>query len=625
VVVANNGSSPKNGADREFSPILSCLQDMHERHRGNFDGKVATYIPELAKADPRLFGIALVTADGQVYEVGDSRWLFTLQSISKPFVYGLALQQWGFDHVLSKVGVEPSGEAFNSIIFDERNNRPFNPMVNAGAIVTTALISGAGHDERLDCILKMFRRYAGRPLEIDRGVFSSEKATGHRNRAIAFLERNAGMIDDRIDEHLDLYFEQCSALVSAKDLAVMAATLANNGVNPLTKHRAIEERYVKNMLSVMHSCGMYDYAGEWGYRIGLAAKSGVGGGIIAVLPGQFGIGTFSPLLDEQGNSCRGIKVCEELSERFKLHMFKVRSTAGVVVRRRCRGTTMRSKRLRTSQEQTILDRRAATLCVYELQGNLFFGAMEQVFRKLAAELESVSYLILDFKRVVEVDDCALSLLAQMNATLAKEGRNLILSHLPATAGRELLEKREAEWTEESFFPDTDGALEWCENRLIGEQQADDKLDKGIMPFESMDILAGFNAREVALLQAIVDVASFAAGETIVREGDPADSLFLLAGGQISVYLRLGNGTYHKRLATIAPGVAFGELAIFDGGTRSADVIANRPAICYVLPFAKLDELAGRHPEIRTKLLCNIGRELSVRLRRADDEIRSLEE
>jgi glutaminase len=197
--------------------------------------------------------------------------------------------------------------------------------------------------------------------------------------------------------------------------------------------------------------------------------------------------------------------------------------------------------------------------------------------------------------------------------------------LPVAAGRGLLEKSEAEWIEDSFFPDTDGALEWCENRLIGEEQADDKLEKGIMPLESMDILAGFHAREVALLRAIVDVASFAPGETIVREGDPADSLFLLARGQISVCLRLGNGTHQKRLATIAPGVAFGELAIFDGGTRSADVIADRPAICYVLTFAKLEELAARYPEIRTKLLCNIGRELSVRLRRADDEIRSLEE
>ena len=611
--------------DQEFSPILSCLRQLHEKYRANFDGQVATYIPELARVNPQLFGIALVTADGQVYELGDSRHLFTMQSISKPFVYGLALQQTGVDYVLTKVGVEPSGEAFNSIVFDERRNRPFNPMVNAGAIAITALIHGEGHDRRLSCILKMFGRFAGRPVEIDRAVFASEKTTGHRNRAIAYLERNAGMIDERIDEHLDLYFEQCSALVSAKDLAVMAATLANNGTNPLTGERAIEEPCVKNVLSVMHSCGMYDYAGEWGYRIGLAAKSGVGGGIIAVLPGQLGIGTFSPLLDPQGNSCRGIKVFEELSQRFKLHMFRVRSVPGVVVRRRSQGTTVHSKRMRSSLEQAILDRKAGSICVYELQGNLFFGTLEQVFRKLAAELDCLSYLVLDMKRVLEIDDCAVTLLAELEKALAERGKKVILSHLPAAASRALMESGETSWAKNGIFPDIDAALEWCENRLIAEEGTDNRCDKGMISLEGMDILAGFNEHEIRLLNSIVDVAHFDAGEVIVREGDPADSLFLLAAGLVSVCLWLGDGTRRKRLATIAPGVAFGELAVFDGGTRSADAIADQSTVCYVLPLAKLDELATHHPDIRTKLLNNIGRELSARLRRADAEIRSLEE
>src|SRR5581483_4988359 len=266
-------------------------------------------------------------------------------------------EEHGLERVLGKVGVEPTGEAFNSIVFDERRNRPFNPMVNAGAIATTALIQGRGHDQRLASILGKFSDLAGRPLEIDHAVYISERATGHRNRAIGYLELNAGMIDEPVGDHLDLYFEQCSILVTARDLAVMAATLANNGVNPLTGRRALDERYVKNVLSVMHSCGMYDYAGEWSYRIGLPAKSGVGGGIIAVLPGQFGVGTFSAPLDEQGNSWRGIRVCEQLSERFKLHMFKSRSAEAAVVRRSYRGDAIRSKRRRGSAEEEILNRR----------------------------------------------------------------------------------------------------------------------------------------------------------------------------------------------------------------------------------------------------------------------------
>ncbi len=351
-----------NGANP--SPLIASLQEIHAKYADNFSGKVATYIPELAKANPKLFGIALVTADGQIYQVGDACHSFTIQSISKPFVYGLALEDHGADYVLTKVGVEPTGEAFNSIVFDERNNRPFNPMVNAGAIATTALIKGESAERRLDRVLKKFTDLADRCLAIDHDVYLSESKTGHRNRSIGYLELSAGMIDGQVDEHLDLYFKQCSILASARDLAVMAATLANDGVNPLSGKRALQSAYVKNVLSVMHSCGMYDYTGEWTYRIGLPAKSGVSGGVIAVLPGQFGIGIFSPLLDDQGNSCRGIQVCEELSARFKLHMFGARTTTGVCLRRSYRAATVRSIRQRGSVEQAILDRKGqADLCL----------------------------------------------------------------------------------------------------------------------------------------------------------------------------------------------------------------------------------------------------------------------
>ena len=232
------------------------------------------HIPELAKADPSLFGVALVAADGQVYEIGDADNLFTMQSISKPFVYGFALEDHGVDHVLSKWASNRAAKRSITIVLNERHNRPFNPMVNAGAIATTALIKGKGHDQRLARLLGKFSALAGRSLEIDHGVYISERATGHRNRAIGYLELDFGMIEEPVNEHLDLYFEQCSILVSARDLADMAGTLANNGINPLTGQCALDERYVQNVLSVMHRCGMYDYAGEWSYRIGLPAKSG---------------------------------------------------------------------------------------------------------------------------------------------------------------------------------------------------------------------------------------------------------------------------------------------------------------------------------------------------------------
>jgi glutaminase len=307
----------------KVAPFRATLNALHEKYRGNMEGKVADYIPELALADPNWFAISVVTVDGQSYDVGDYQQQFSIQSVSKPFMFGLALDDHGRDEVLQKVGVEPTGEAFNSIVLDEDSNRPFNPLVNAGAIATADLVRGKDFADRIKRTLAMFGRYVGHEVYIDNAIFLSERTTGHRNRAISHLMLNFGMVSEQIPDSLELYFQQCSILVNAHDLAVMGATLANAGVNPVTKERAIDRQYVKDVLSVMLTCGMYDYAGEWAYRVGLPAKSGVGGGICAVVPGRAGIGIFSPLLDARGNSVRGIQVCEELSQRFGLHAFEL--------------------------------------------------------------------------------------------------------------------------------------------------------------------------------------------------------------------------------------------------------------------------------------------------------------
>ncbi len=223
---------------------------------------------------------------------------------------------------MTKVGVEPTGEAFNSIVLDEASNRPFNPMVNAGAIATSDLVRGQDYPERVRKLLGMFGDYTGREMFIDNSVFMSERMTGHRNRAIGHLMLNFGMVGPQMEESLELYFQQCSVLVNTRDLAMMGATLANGGVHPTSGKRAIDQKYVKYLLSIMLSCGMYDYAGEWAFRVGIPAKSGVAGGIVGVVPGQFGIGVFSPRLDAKGNSVRGIQVFRELSERFGLHAFE---------------------------------------------------------------------------------------------------------------------------------------------------------------------------------------------------------------------------------------------------------------------------------------------------------------
>jgi glutaminase len=274
------------------SPILAYLQKLHARYAQMTEGKVADYIPELAKANPSHFGICVASRDGHLYEVGDTRQEFTMQSISKALSYGLALEDRGEAHVLSRIGVEPSGEAFNAISLRAGSGTPFNPMINAGAIATCGQVLKMDGETRIQRIQKYLSRCAGEALEVDQDVYRSESQTGHRNRAIGWMLRNFGILDEDPDEVLEAYFQQCSLRVTCADLAVMGATLANQGVNPITGERAIAQEYVDNVLGVMATCGMYDWSGEWIYRVGLPAKSGVGGGILAVLPGQLGIGVY---------------------------------------------------------------------------------------------------------------------------------------------------------------------------------------------------------------------------------------------------------------------------------------------------------------------------------------------
>lgn len=265
-------------------PVVDLLRDLHARLLPVTDGALPTYIPPLALARPDSFGIALATLDGHVHAVGDTDIPFTVQSVSKPFVYALALADSGRAIVMSKIGVEPTGDAFNSIALDEATGRASNPMVNAGAIVAAGLVSGSGRAAQFERIRQGLSVFAGRELDVDEEVFAAERRTGNRNRAIAHLLRTVGALDEDVDDILDIYFRQCSVLVTAQDLALMAATLANGGVNPRTGDRAVPADVVGRVLTVMSTCGMYDYAGEWLYDVGLPAKSGVSGGIVAVSP-----------------------------------------------------------------------------------------------------------------------------------------------------------------------------------------------------------------------------------------------------------------------------------------------------------------------------------------------------
>ncbi len=326
-------SAPNGEHGGRGGRVTGALERLHARYAGLTDGRIADYIPELTKADPAWFGIALVTVGGEYFGVGDCGRSFTIQSLSKPFVYALALQDRGREELVGRVGVEPSGDSFDSIIKLDAHNRPHNPMINSGAIATTGMVRGETPEGRFARIQDTLEKCMGRRPSVNEAVYLSEKQTGHRNRALAHLMLNFGVLEGDVEDVLSVYFRQCSVEVTARDMATMAATLANRGVNPVTGQRAIEEGYIRDTLTVMHTCGMYNYAGEWAYTVGLPAKSGVSGGVIAVLPGQFGICVFSPPVDERGNSVRGIRVCEDLSRNTGMHIFETLPTHGGVLDR----------------------------------------------------------------------------------------------------------------------------------------------------------------------------------------------------------------------------------------------------------------------------------------------------
>jgi glutaminase len=587
------------------SPIQDYLDRLHRDLAAVHDGQVASYIPELATVDPRRFGIAIATVDGRVYEAGDTRQPFTIQSISKPLVYGVALEDRGMEQVRRTVGVEPSGDAFNSISLEPVTGRPMNPMINAGAIATTSLVAGATREARLARVLGAMSAYAGRPLEIDEAVFESERATGHRNRAIGHMLRNYDIVTEDPEPTLDLYFRQCSVLVDCRDLALMAATLANSGTHPVTGATAVRAEFVGPILSVMATCGVYDFTGEWVYRVGLPAKSGVGGGIIAVLPGQLGIGVFSPALDERGNSVRGVKACEAISRDLGLHFLQPPRATGSTVRASYTLAELRSKRRRSAEENRLLAEHGSEVRVFELQGDLHFATIEPVLRALVDDTRPLRYAVLDFRRVTDVDRAATRMLAALIGCCAARGQHLVLTRvrrgrLLASLDTELDPRTAGAF---SFQPQLDLGLEWCERHLLARLGVA-KTASGIARLAEHRLCDGASAEDVALLESLVAHRSYEPGALIVRVGDEADAIYFLMRGEVSIVVDLHGGA-HKRLSTLSAGMSFGEMALLSGGRRSASARADTSVECWALDGDAYARIERERPSLALRLLRNM--------------------
>lgn len=387
------------------NPVPDYLQEVAAActpHRG---GTPASYIPELASVDPDRFGVALATLDGTVYAVGDSDVEFTIQSISKAFVYGLAIREHGLEAVLDTIDVEPSGDPFDELSLEPGTGRPSNPMINAGAITAHTLIGdGADPEERFERIRAHLSALAGRELTVNEKVWQSELATSDRNLAIIHMLRNHGTISERAGEVIESYTRQCAINVTTRDLATMAATLANGGVQPVTGERIYEPPLVRHVLSVMLTCGMYDSAGDWASSVGIPAKSGVGGGIIGTLPGQVGIASFSPRLDAHGNSVRGVETFERLSRDMGLHLMAVAPPARAV---------MHSSRVERVGEDLVR--------IYELAGTIGFSGAERVVERISANPPEEPVIAFDLSRVHSVRNVARRMLLECLRRLRLEG------------------------------------------------------------------------------------------------------------------------------------------------------------------------------------------------------------
>ena len=393
------------------SPIPSYLDEVLQSVAADRTGVLANYIPELAEVDPERLGASIAMVDGELYASGDTDSLFTIQSISKPFVYTLALADRGFDKVLDKVGVEPSGEPFNEISLEDSSGRPLNPMINAGAITTHSLVGTEtmNRAERMERVISGLSAFAGRSLDVDEAVYSSEIEHAHRNLAIAHMLRSHDILTENPTGVVEGYTRQCSLLVTVQDLAMMAATLANYGIQPVTGEQVVPKTVVRQVLSVMFTCGMYNAAGDWATQVGIPAKSGVGGGIIGAVPGQLGLATFSPRLDVHGNSVRGVSLFERFSSDMGMHVMNIPTVARSAIRA--------NYRIGSGEKITQ---------VIQLQGRIRFAGAERVIREIVDTHYMGTRIALDVTRVYSVDEVAQHMLLEIMRRMRHEGYTVYL-------------------------------------------------------------------------------------------------------------------------------------------------------------------------------------------------------
>jgi glutaminase len=489
-------------------------------------------------------------------------------------------------------------------------------MVNAGAIACTGLIRQAKGDGAFEYIRRALGRFAGRELGVDEAVFASESATGDRNRAIGYLLRNSSVIRDDVAAVLDVYFRQCSVLVTARDSAVMAATLANRGLNPVTGEQVVSSYAISRALSVMTSSGMYDYAGEWIYRVGIPAKSGVGGGILAALPARLGLGSYAPRLDRHGNSVRGIRVCEALSLHYDLHMLNRSDDARHSIIADYDIGKRASRRSRRPHERKILAAHHQDVRIIELVGTLNFSNVDYISRQLSAGPRP-HFIIFDLRRVSAITRAGARLLAEGFRELAAFNVTAVISGIKrASPEWEPLD----EWVKGASnlrnYPVLDDAIEWAEDQIVYRHGGAIDTPE-VTELSEQKLLAGLSADELASLATLGTITTYQPGQRIIAAAEPATSLFFLRSGV--VHAKLPEGI---RLATLTAGMAFGEMALVEA-PHTADVLADGVATALEVPLHDFQRFRDQHPRAGERIMRNLAQMLADRLAVANTRVNLL--
>lgn len=594
------------------SPVESYLRHLHAEMSEHRDG--TEYTPggaptaaESTSNSPDSFGICLATTDGQIYEVGDTRTEFTLQSLSKVFTYALALSDLGFDAVDAKVDVEPSGDPFNEISLAAGTGRPDNAMINAGALAVTSLIKGSGGKSSIKRIVRVLSDCAGRELRVNKPIFEAERRHSDRNHALAYLLSSFDIIEDDPTVALENYLRHCSVRVTCRDLAIMAATLANGGTNPVTGVQALDLAPVERVLSVMMTSGMYDDAGAWLTAVGMPAKSGVGGGTLAVLPGQIGVAVFSPRLDPHGNSVRGVATSQRLSQELELHFVRAARSGRSTIRTSTDITELPSGIRHSEETAATLAEHGHRAHVIELSGDLMFSGTESTLREVCALSDEVQLVILDLRRVDKVGAVALRMLSALKRSLAAADRELLLIGTDGTAAEALIDLG----PHVHAFDTRSAAVEYAENVLIARYSPQLRVQAPVPASQSpaLSALSVVDAQELAqrMESRVCDD-----GEIVRRVGQRFGGVFFIVSGKISTIVTGPTGERVK-LTTLSAGMTFGELALGSHDRQETTEKADGPVHLQVLTSEAIAQLELEDPRLAVELWKALTRDAYTRV------------